>query len=91
MENGTPKISYYALIEDNGTAEDAFGLVRRIHAEPLAIDEAIGNDLEWHPSEYLSRYYILGTMDIDHVEVSAEFAEALLERWREERRKAAGS
>jgi hypothetical protein len=89
MENETPKISYYALIEDDGSADEAFGLVRRIHAEPVAVDEAIGNDLEWHPSEYLRRYYILGSTDIDHVEVSAEFAEALLERWRE-RRRAAG-
>lgn len=85
MEDKGPNVTYYAMIEDDGTAEDAFGLVRRIHAEPIAIDEAIGNDLEWHPTEYLRRYYLLGSTDIDHVEVTAQFAEALLARWRAER------
>jgi hypothetical protein len=86
MENEATAVTYYALIEDNGTADDATGLVRRTHTKPFYKDEAIGNDLEWHPTEYLDRYYILGTMDREHVEVSAEFAEALLERWRERRR-----
>ncbi len=85
MKDEGPEVTYYAMIEDNGSAEDAFGLVRRIHAEPVAIDEAIGNDLEWHPTEYLRRYYILGSMDIDHVEVSAQFAQELLARWRAKR------
>lgn len=79
------KITYYALIPDNGSAEDADGLVRRIHAAPRRVDEAIGNDLEWHPTEYLDRYYILGSTDREHVEVSAEFAERLLDGWRRKR------
>lgn len=85
MGNEASPVSYYALIDDGATADDAFGLVRRIHAEPIAVDEVIGNDLEWHPTEYLRRYYILGTTDIDHVEVSAQFADELLARWRAER------
>src|SRR5258708_2434550 len=85
MEEEEPAVTYYALIRDDGLLENANGLVRRTHTKPLYKDEAIGNDLEWHPTDYLDRYYILGTMDRDHVEVSAEFAEALLERWRERR------
>lgn len=85
MEDRELRVTYYAMIDDDGSAEDAFGLVRRIHAEPLAIDEAVGNDLEWHPTEYLRRYYLLGSTDIDHVEVSAEFAEQLMARWRAKR------
>ena len=85
MENETPQVTYYALIADDGSAEDATGLVRRVHTSPRKTDEVIGNDLEWHPTDYLDRYYILGSMDREHVEVSAEFAEALLDRWRAER------
>lgn len=85
MGQDEPAVTYYALIRDNGTAEEATGLVRRIHTEPFYTDEAIGNDLEWHPTEYLDRYYILGTMDQEHVEISAELAEKLLTRWRARR------
>ena len=85
MENDAPAVTYYALVRDNGTVDDATGLVRRTHARPVQVDEAIGNDLQWHAADYLDRYYLLGTMDREHVEVSAEFAEALLARWRERR------
>jgi hypothetical protein len=82
MENEAVKVTYYALIPDDGSAEDATGLVRRTHTKPRHTDDAIGNDLEWHPTDYLNRYYILGSNDQDHVEVPAEFAEKLLQRWR---------
>ena len=85
MDSETPRVTYYALIRDDGTADDATGLVRRTHTTPWPTDEAIGNDLYWHPTEYLNRYYLLGSTDRDHVEVSAEFAEGLLARWRAER------
>jgi hypothetical protein len=49
-------------------------------------DEAIGNDLQWHPTDYLERYYVLGSMDRENVEITAAEAEALLERWRAEAR-----
>lgn len=81
MEQDEPTVQYFALIRDGGTAEDATGLVRRTHTRPLPTDEAIGNDLDWHPTEYL-RLYRLGHNDRENVEVSAEFAAQLLERWR---------
>lgn len=81
----TGEVRYFALIPDNGTAEQATGLVRRLPSGPRPRDHAIHSDLEWHPTDYLDRYYILGTMDQDHVEVTAEFAEALLARWRARR------
>ena len=89
MENETPRITYYALVPDDGSVDNATGLVRRVHTSPRRTDEAIGNDLEWHPTDYLDRYYILGSMDREHVEVSAEVAEGLLERWRERRAQSA--
>lgn len=82
MEQDEPVVQFFALIRDGGSAEDATGLVRRVHTRPLPTDEAIGNDLEWHPTDYLDRYYILGSMDREHVEITAEFAAQLIERWR---------
>jgi hypothetical protein len=84
MEQDEPTVQYFALIKDGGTAEEATGLVRRTHTKPLPTDEAIGNDLEWHPTEYLERYYVLGSMDREHVEITVELADQLLERWRAE-------
>jgi hypothetical protein len=77
-----PTVRYFALIKDGGTAEEATGLVRRVPTTPRPTDEAIGNDLEWHPSDYLERYYTLGSMDRENVEITPEFAEELLARWR---------
>lgn len=81
MERETPRVQYFALVDDGGTPEDAGGLVRRIHTRPAPTDESIGRDLLWHKTEYLRRYY-LGHNDQDHVEVSEEFANQLIERWR---------
>lgn len=81
-ESDEPGVRYFALIKDDGTAEEATGLVRRLPTGPIPTDEAIGNDLEWHPTDYLVRYYKLGSMDREHVEISAELAEELLNRWR---------
>lgn len=74
-------MQYFALLRESGNAETASGLVRRIHTKPRPTDEVIGNDLEWHPTEYLYLYW-LGHNDQAHVEVSAEFAAQLIERWR---------
>lgn len=81
-ESDKPAVRYFALIKDDGTAEDATGLVRRVPTTPLPTDEAIGNDLEWHATDYLERYHRLGAMDREHVEITPEFAEELLSRWR---------
>jgi hypothetical protein len=82
MEQDEPSVQYFALIKDGGTAEEATGLVRRVHTRPLPTDEAIGNDLDWHPTDYLERYYVLGSMDREHVEITADVAAQLLDRWR---------
>ena len=54
---------------------------------PRPTDETIGDDLEWHPTDYLERYYTLGSMDRENVEITAEFAEDLVARWRVARRR----
>lgn len=86
MTEGKPAaVQYFAIVADGETAETAIGLVRRKRAEPLLTAEYFGRDLSWHPTEYLYRYYYLGSNDRDHVEVSAEAAEKLMERWRSRR------
>jgi hypothetical protein len=82
MDQDEPTVQYFALIRDGGTAEEAIGLVRRVHTRPLPTDEVLGNDLEWQPTEYLERYYVLGSTDGDHVEITAELAAQLIDRWR---------
>jgi hypothetical protein len=85
MAEDQPEVQYFALLRTGGTVENAKGLVRRTHTKPLAVDEALHRDLAWHPTEYLHRYYYLGSNDRDHVEVSAEVAEQLMRRWRRRR------
>lgn len=80
MDDEEPRVTYYALIPDDGSSDDATGLVRRTHSKPRHKDEAVGRDLEWHLTDYLDRYYILGSNDQDHIEVTAEFADTLLAR-----------
>lgn len=70
------------VVRDGGTAQEPTGLVRRVHTRPLPTDESIGNDLGWHSTDYLERYYVLGSTDREHVEITAELAVQLLERWR---------
>jgi hypothetical protein len=84
MQSDEPAVRYFALIKDGGSADEATGLVRRVPTTPQPTDEAIGNDLEWHPTDYLERYYVLGSMDRENVEITAEFAEQLLARWRDQ-------
>jgi hypothetical protein len=76
-----PEITYYALINDKHPRERPLGLVRRIHTEPPT-DEALERDLQWHPSEYLRRYFI-GHTPYDHVEITEEEANAAIARWGE--------
>jgi hypothetical protein len=77
-----PEITYYARIDEDHPPERPTGLVRRIHTEPVPTDQAFHRDLEWHPTEYLRRYY-LGKEYDDHVEITEEQANAVIARWRE--------
>ncbi len=87
-ESGEPAVRYFALIQDGGAADEATGLVRRVPTTPRPTDEAIGDDLEWHPTDYLERYYTLGSMDRENVvEIAPELAEDLVARWRVARRR----
>lgn len=75
-----PRITYYAVLDDGGAPDSPIGIVRRIHKEP-PIDETFRRDMTWHPTDYLRRYYLRGSTDTDHVEIDAESARAILDRW----------
>jgi len=76
-------VSFFALLLEPGNPRDRpAGLVRRIHTAPVPTDESMHRDLQWHPSEYLCRYW-LGHNELDHVEISEEEAEAVIAHWRE--------
>ncbi|SUA31400.1 Uncharacterised protein [Mycolicibacterium fortuitum] len=76
-----PEITYYARLAAGRTPEEPSGLVRRIHTSPNAVDEIFQRDMQWHPTEYLRRYS-LGHNDTDHEEITAEQAQAVIDRWR---------
>lgn len=75
-----PKITYYAKLAAGGTREDPSGIVRRIHTIPMPTDEYFGRDMQWHPTEYLRRYW-LGHNDVDHEEITADEARKVIDRW----------
>ena len=77
----TPDITYYAKLAGNRTRQNPSGIVRRIHTSPGPTDEAFGRDLQWHPTEYLRRYW-LGHNDVDHEEITADEAQVIIDRWR---------
>jgi len=75
-----PEITYYAVVDGDRTRENPIGIVRRIHTTPVPTDEAFGRNMQWHPTEYLYRYW-LGHNDIDHQEITADEAQVIIDRW----------
>ena len=75
-----PKITYYATLAAGATRDDPSGIVRRIHTMPVPTDEAFGRNMQWHRTEYLHRYW-QGHNDIDHVDITADEAQALIDQW----------
>ncbi len=73
-------ITYYARMSLGRTRDNPSGLVRRIHTTPMPTDEYFGRDMQWHPTEYLRRYW-LGHNDDDHEEITAYEAQAIIDRW----------
>ncbi|MEU5883203.1 hypothetical protein [Spirillospora sp. NPDC047279] len=84
MSNETPKITYYALIDDAHPVERPAGIMRRIHAEPISVDEAFTKNMEWEPTEFLRLHY-LGHNEDDYVEISQSHAEAVIAGWKQGR------
>lgn len=74
-------ITYYARVSENYPRERPSGIVRRRRLEDgTKRDEAFTRNLKWEPTEYLDRYYILGSTDQDHIEITEEEAGAFVSR-----------
>lgn len=75
------EITYYALVSDRHPRERPSGVVRRRRLDDgTKRDEAFTRNLKWERDEYLDRYYILGTTDQDHVEISEAEADEFVRR-----------
>jgi hypothetical protein len=74
---------YYGLIDTIGSRENPASIIRRTRGEgDMPVDEALHRDLQWHPSEYLYRYWLgLGEYD-DIIELSEDEVRLIMERWR---------
>jgi hypothetical protein len=80
---GQTRVTYYAALSDK-PPHHPIGIIRRHHNRPPPHDEAFGRDSNWHPTEALMRAQLLGTSDIDYEEITAEEAQAVIDRWRRE-------
>jgi len=72
---------YYAAIGLGRGREDPDGLIRRRLVEPGPVDEALQRDLTWRWTAGLTRWE-RGEIDSEFVEISAEQAQRLIERFR---------
>lgn len=77
-----PQATYFARVGERHPADRPMGIYRRIHTSPPT-DEAFGRDEQWRPTDALRRAE-LGSLDADFVPISAEAANAVLDRWRSE-------
>jgi len=77
----TEDITYYALLGVDRPRNRPAGVVRRRRLEDgTTLDDSFTRNLKWEPTEYLDRYYILGSTDREHVEITKEEADAFVQR-----------
>jgi hypothetical protein len=75
-------VQYLAVVDDRHPPERPTGLLRRTHTRPVATDEALHKDLQWHPTDHL-RLYALGHYDHDLAEIPQAQAQAVIAGWRQ--------
>jgi hypothetical protein len=76
----TTDVTYYALLAAGRTRDNPAGMVRRTHTTPPT-DEVFSRDLTWQPTAYLACCQ-LGYYDSEHVEITEQEANAILDGWR---------
>jgi hypothetical protein len=83
MDPPVNKAAYYGVIDTIGSRENPASIIRRTRGEDdFPVDEALHRDLEWHPTEYLYRYCMLGENYQDVVELTEEEVLTVISRWR---------
>lgn len=76
------RITYYAMYLGGRTDEEPTGLVRRREQEGALADEGLRRDLTWSPTPLIAGWQ-RGDMTVELVEISADQAAPLIERFRE--------
>jgi hypothetical protein len=76
------EVTYFVRVDAGDTVERPRSLVRRTATEPLPTDEVYQRDGRWHPTDLLARDD-LGDLDEQLVPVSAQQAQAVIDRWQQ--------
>ncbi|WP_084219387.1 hypothetical protein [Spirillospora albida] len=79
-----PEITYYAILDEGFAPSRPAGIVRRVHATPRPTDEAFTRNMQWEPTEFLVLHW-LGHNDEDYVEITAQQAQEVIDRWKRQR------
>jgi hypothetical protein len=74
-------ITYYAVIADNRTIDNPYGLVRRLEHDDGPSDEGIRNDFSWAFSPVIAEWE-RGGLEHDLIEVSHAQASKIIEYFR---------
>lgn len=77
------KIKYFAVLGPGRPIADPTGLARRTFIEEGRLDESLRRDLIWVRSAEIYQWERGEEMGPDLVEIDAQEAEALIERFRE--------
>ena len=77
------KITYYAVVGTGRSISNPSGLVRRRHTAEGLIDESLTSDFTWNFTNAIYQEERGENFGPDLVEIGAQEAEALIERFRE--------
>lgn len=66
---------YFAMLDEQHPRSNPRGLLRRRHGDP-PVDEALGEDLEWRPTENLQQH------NVEQVQISEPEARHIINRWK---------
>lgn len=73
---------YYAIVGVGRTRDNPSGIARRKNSAGTRVDESLRRDFSWGPTAAITDWEY-GNLSGELVEISAEEAEALVERFRE--------
>lgn len=77
------QVIYYAIIDNDSSRTEPAGLVRRRVLDDGGIrDEALGRDLNWHPTPLIVEWKRAESED-DLVQISGDEASRVMNRFRE--------
>jgi hypothetical protein len=77
------KVTYYAVVGASRTIDNPSGLVRRRHAVGGPVDESLTHDLSWSFTDAIYQQERGENFGPDLIEINADEAGALIERFRE--------